>query len=306
MARWSATLAEGDHFARDCTSNKGATQVERAKARATRRAKARARSCSPLKAILGVSGSGKKIDSGWETATSILFLGTRGDHPITYNTWARSGSSSTTTREQLRQPFLWNLRRAFVVQGGRVHRGDWSTHPQLFGRAKLETVDELGNKRKIDGHATEVHKPLASASGKNMKYHDAFVFEEFGDQVGEVYNNCLKRASKLEMAPVEPNQVTVLNEQQLLLYLRRETPSRPRRRKAGKSVRITGSQQKPGQQRVLLATRTTTGLRSRDCGTCAHCEAPKRVCRREPLSVERVVRSVSCGATPTSTKEASC
>ena len=48
-----------------------------------------------------------------------------------------------------------------------------------FGRAKFQTVDEVGNKRKMEGHGTDVHTPLASAS-EISKYQDAFIFEEFG------------------------------------------------------------------------------------------------------------------------------
>ena len=48
-----------------------------------------------------------------------------------------------------------------------------------FDRAKFQTVDEFGNKRKMEGHVTGVHKPLASAR-EISKYHDAFFFEELG------------------------------------------------------------------------------------------------------------------------------
>ena len=47
-----------------------------------------------------------------ERSTTRVYFGTRRDHLITYNTRARSGSSSTTTREQLRRHHLRNFWRA--------------------------------------------------------------------------------------------------------------------------------------------------------------------------------------------------
>ena len=48
-----------------------------------------------------------------------------------------------------------------------------------FARTKFQIVNEFGNTRKMEGHVTDVHKPLASASGIS-KYHDASIFQEFG------------------------------------------------------------------------------------------------------------------------------
>ena len=41
-----------------------------------------------------------------------------------------------------------------------------------FGRAKFQTVEEYGNRREVEGHVT--------SSSDISKYHDAFIFEEFG------------------------------------------------------------------------------------------------------------------------------
>ena len=46
-----------------------------------------------------------------------------------------------------------------------------------FGRAKFQTVDEFGNKCKMEGPVTEAREPPSSAS----KCHDAFIFEEFAE-----------------------------------------------------------------------------------------------------------------------------
>ena len=103
------------------------SQVESAKARPMRKARTRTRACCPSKAILGVRRNGMKMSSGklqipsgmtlsgdriqkfgrirqtahslrcLERSTSILCLRTRRNR-----TRVRSGSSSITTREQLR------------------------------------------------------------------------------------------------------------------------------------------------------------------------------------------------------------
>ena len=99
----------------------------------------------------------------------------------------------------------------------------------------------------MEGHVTEVHKPLACAC-EISKYHDAFIFEEFGalirrhSRVAEglrrkyprmlpasllswnstsvstkniaqlnIVQLPLQTCKKLEMAPVEPNQEIVMN-----------------------------------------------------------------------------------------------
>ena len=109
-----------------------------------------------------------------------------------------------------------------------------------FGRAKIRTLDEFGNKHEIEAHIKEVHKPLESAS-EISKHHDAFIFDEPAFLLqgpiaeglrrecrqlcnfcgrcgilplyreGNVYNYSLRRVGKLEMAPVEENQDIVMN-----------------------------------------------------------------------------------------------
>ena len=87
-----------------------------------------------------------------ERSTSILHLGTR-RNPILLRAIHRSGADQ------------------FIVASNQDIPN--------FCRAKFQTVNEFNNKRKMEGHVTEVHKPLASAC-EISKYHDAFIFEEFG------------------------------------------------------------------------------------------------------------------------------
>ena len=191
MARWSVATVEATTSLASAHPTEVTSQVERAMARTSKNKN------KSMQSIESETWSVKpwKEDVQWETAvgrlrqtlhglrcversTSILCLGTRRNHPIMCNTRTRSGSSSITTWEQLRQAYLWNLLKAFrctkwVSSSLRMFR-----IPNL-GRAKFQTVDEFGNKRKMEGLVTEVHRPLASAS-EISDYHDAFIFEEFG------------------------------------------------------------------------------------------------------------------------------
>ena len=65
-----------------------------------------------------------------------------------------------------------------------------------FGRAKLQTMDEFGNKHKIEGHITEMHKPLASAS-EISKHHDAFIFEELRSTDSSTQSSCRRSTTRV-------------------------------------------------------------------------------------------------------------
>ena len=73
-------------------------------------------------------------------------------------------SVSITTLEQLKQLYLWNLLKAFRCIKRVSSLLQMNQETPNFGRAKCQTVDEFGNKRKMEGHVTEAHKPIASAS----------------------------------------------------------------------------------------------------------------------------------------------
>ena len=163
------------------------------KARTTRKAITRTRACSRLKAKHGERNSGKKMSSGKlqipsgmslsgikvqkfgrlrqpvhslrcsERSTPMLYLRTLRNHPCTCNIRTRSGSSSITTRLQLRQPYLWNFLMVFrctkcVSSSLRMVRTfPTSTEPSF------RQVDEFGNKRKMDNSRI--------ADGRRREYH---------------------------------------------------------------------------------------------------------------------------------------
>ena len=207
----------GDDFARDCTSSKKLLShvVESGKTRETRKAKARTRACSQWKAILGVRSGDMKVNSGrslsenqiqkfgrlrqtmpslqcLERSTSILHLVTRRDSLVPYNTRARVGSSSTPTREQLRQLYLLvssSLRevRTFPTSAEPCFR-QW-THSR--------------RNRVAEGLRREYHRLC-----QLHRYHGIMPL----CRERRWYNYSLKRAGTLKMAPMEPNQDIVMNE----------------------------------------------------------------------------------------------
>ena len=239
--------------------------------------------------MLGVRTSGKVVDSGnWQTlsgrnfngnlmqkigkvvhtvpslrclglSTSILFLETRRDHPdhVQHDgqEWIKfnydTGAFTTALLVELAEGFPCRKVGEFIVANGQGLPN--------FGRANFQTVDEL-----VEGHVTDAHKPVASAR-RISKYHDAFIFEEFGALIprqvsegrqrvchrlcelhcyhgilllyreGRLYNSYLKRVSILEMAPVEPNQDTVMSEPANTSSSSSGTPVRLRSRKVRRS-----------------------------------------------------------------------
>ena len=176
-----------------------------------------------------------------ERSTSILFLVTH-RNPLTAcnegQEWkSNHDSEAATTDFPVELVVGFSLRKVggFIVANGQA----------TPGRAKSQTVGEFGNNRRSEGQLSEVHKPLASA-GEISKYHNAFMFEEFGaltprhspiaikhydestsDCVSRMVIkerclciekddcriNCVKRASNLEMVPVEPIRDVVMDEQ---------------------------------------------------------------------------------------------
>ena len=63
-------------------------------------------------------------------------------------------------------------------------------------RAKFQTVEEFGKKRKMEGHVTEVHEPLASASEISM-YNDSFIFEKFGALILQTQPSCRRSTTRV-------------------------------------------------------------------------------------------------------------
>ena len=83
-----------------------------------------------------------------------------------------------------------------VAQGGLVHRCEWGQDITNIGRAKFQTVKEFGKKRKMEGHVTEVHEPLSSASEISM-YNDSFIFEKFGALIPQTQPSCRRSTTRV-------------------------------------------------------------------------------------------------------------
>ena len=270
MARCSVTTVEATNFACCCTSNRGHKSGEKGNGKDRQEQEQEHAIDKSMQSFESETWSVKpwKEDVQWETAvgrlrqtvhglrcversTSILCLGTRRNHPIMCNTRTRSGSSSITTWEQLRQAYLWNLLKVFRCTKW-VSSSLRMVRIPNFGRANFQTVDEFGNKRKMEGLVTEVHRPLASAS-EISTYHDAFIVEKLGALIPRhtrvveglechrlcqlhgfdgilplyreerLYNYYLRRAEKLELAPVgeqsEGLEIVLANDDTILGWI---------------------------------------------------------------------------------------
>ena len=99
-----------------------------------------------------------------------------------------TGAATTALPVELAEGLpLHNVVEFIVAKGQNIRN---------FGRAKFQTADEFGNKRKMEGHATDVHKPLASA-GEIGKYTDAFKFDEFWCSHSKTQPSCRRPTTRV-------------------------------------------------------------------------------------------------------------
>ena len=123
----------------------------------------------------------------------VRYLVTQRDHPTRCTTMAKNEASATSIRLQQRPPYVWNLQKNHRCATWVRSRLRMAKKILNIGRAKVQTVDDFGSQRTIDGQVTEIRKTLASVVEESK--HN----EEFGTTHPETQSSCKSTTTRVTL-----------------------------------------------------------------------------------------------------------